>query len=173
MQTAPLTPSLARHCIFNRCSNDALPHSRKCSYHKRKGVCSGSPHCHNQVYRGGLCVRHGARDAPCAIDDCHKKVRVNGLCGHHAATLPSTACVHPGCSSQARGASMCARHHSRAPSRVLHLPTMIEMLAIDQVDVSSAPSSSPLLEDLSWLDHIKMDDIDAPPPCSVAVQCMR
>ncbi|CAK4504978.1 unnamed protein product [Aphanomyces euteiches] len=178
-------------CHFNGCTKEATEGSRKCAYHKRKGCCEIAS-CHNQVYRAGLCVRHGARNIPCSMDGCNKKVRVNGLCSQHAARLPGTKCSHGGCNALARGNSMCKRHCPDRPTSPIgsyqeramasFLRQGIRLHVVDkyilsiQVDVSPLPvadnsvAQPPMLEgfedmiaEIDWLDK-SMEIIDLTSP---------
>ncbi|KAH9145751.1 hypothetical protein AeRB84_010336 [Aphanomyces euteiches] len=106
-------------CQFNACKKLVVPGTLKCTAHRRKGQCAFDG-CHNQVYKMGVCVRHGARSTPCSIEGCYQNVRVSGLCNHHATILPATNCAHPGCMAKARGSATCKRHQRMnvsSPSR--------------------------------------------------------
>ncbi|KAF0693559.1 Aste57867_15424 [Aphanomyces stellatus] len=64
------------------------PESRKCVYHRKKGICAVVP-CRNQVNKRGLCLAHGARTDPCSVLGCTIRARSRGLCFSHSKCIKS------------------------------------------------------------------------------------
>ncbi|ETV97372.1 hypothetical protein H310_09707 [Aphanomyces invadans] len=95
-------------CVFNGCTNDAMPHSFKCLFHVHRGQCSAEA-CHNQVYARGRCVRHGGKKK-CRAVDCTVNARVGSFCTKHSPTHLIRTCSHPGCDKQAHWKRRCFRH---------------------------------------------------------------
>ncbi|KAF0700095.1 Aste57867_9374 [Aphanomyces stellatus] len=145
-----MTTMTTIYCHFNGCKNIAIGDSRKCEAHKRKGMCAVDS-CHNQAYRCGLCVRHGARSSQCSVDGCTKNVRVNGVCYQHAAILPSSQCAHEGCKSMARGSATCKRHSPR--------DSHVKSAAKNTIDEASL-TPLPIANEFAAWDQIKLEGLD-------------
>ncbi|KAH9081284.1 hypothetical protein LEN26_021405 [Aphanomyces euteiches] len=116
-------------CHFNGCTEQVRDGSRKCAYHRKKGICSFT-NCRSQVYARGLCVRHGARK-PCQISDCTGYARQGGFCCQHAGRRPKRSSddrvSHAGSKShQTRSPHGVERNENvaygsnTAPSNVVH-----------------------------------------------------
>ncbi|ETW06839.1 hypothetical protein H310_02976 [Aphanomyces invadans] len=95
-------------CHFNGCEEKVRPGTQKCTFHRKKGICSVSE-CRNQVYARGLCVRHGARK-PCEFPDCDGFARYGGFCCKHGDKYTMKECVEEGCVNKAHARQRCVRH---------------------------------------------------------------
>ncbi|KAF0711712.1 Aste57867_5121 [Aphanomyces stellatus] len=52
------SPTAVRACIFNDCTDPAMPHSTKCDFHKYREKCCEDG-CTNQAFAHHLCASHG------------------------------------------------------------------------------------------------------------------
>lgn len=66
--------------------------------------------CTTQSVRGGLCIRHGAKN-PCKHEGCDNHAQMRGLCCRHGAKLPT--CKHEGCTKRIVKRGFCRRHGSK------------------------------------------------------------
>ncbi|ETV92995.1 hypothetical protein H310_12833 [Aphanomyces invadans] len=99
---------LTEMCHFNGCAERVRPGTRKCAFHRKKGICH-IHNCHNQVYARGLCVRHGARK-PCNFPKCEGYARNGGFCTRHGDRHPIKLCSVQGCQNKAHARQKCVRH---------------------------------------------------------------
>ena len=80
-------------------------------WRKYKRICK-VPECTNQVVKGDVCIRHGARRKLCTyIKDgvqCTSYAHKGGVCTLHGAK--KKRCIGVGCTNQARRGGLC-RHH--------------------------------------------------------------
>jgi len=51
-------------------------------------LCS-SAGCNNQVIKGGVCVRHGAKKKTCSHKGCNNQAKKRGVCIRHGANVKS------------------------------------------------------------------------------------
>ncbi|KDO19929.1 hypothetical protein SPRG_14837 [Saprolegnia parasitica CBS 223.65] len=99
---------MAAACLF--CANPAPTGRTKCTFHRHRAVCVGSPGCTNQVYARMRCVRHGGKRR-CRVDGCESYARNQNLCFHHAASvLPLRVCAVDGCEKRAHAKNKCLPH---------------------------------------------------------------
>ena len=63
--------------------------------------------CSNKVIKGGVCVRHGAKNKRCNIEGCTNKAQLGGVCKRHGA---KTKCSSDGCKNHAKRRGVCKRH---------------------------------------------------------------
>ncbi|KAF0700101.1 Aste57867_9380 [Aphanomyces stellatus] len=183
MSCSPPATSLV--CHFNGCNNPIVPGTRKCEAHKKKGIC-GTGDCHNQVYRAGVCVRHGARDATCAVRNCTKKLRVGLVCHRHSTCLPRFKCLFHGCTAVARGTSTCKRHspdaiYARARGTTAASPPVVapsdQDASMDEdtmhpIEWSDERSGSPLANDLPWREiRLALESVDKEDATISATRC--
>ncbi|KAF0693908.1 Aste57867_15169 [Aphanomyces stellatus] len=103
-----MAKDLTDKCHFNGCSESVRPGSRKCAFHRKKGICR-IHNCHNQVYARGLCVRHGARK-PCTHPKCDGYARNGGFCTRHGEKNPIKLCSVKDCTNKAHARQLCVRH---------------------------------------------------------------
>ena len=73
---------------------------------KKRYECSQEG-CTNHVFRGGLCIRHGAIVKRCKYDGCTNHARRGGVCRRHGANLE---CSHGGCTNYVVNGGVCIRH---------------------------------------------------------------
>ncbi|CAK4685042.1 hypothetical protein AeMF1_012023 [Aphanomyces euteiches] len=99
---------MAASCFFNDCSNDVVPGSWKCSFHKNRSRCLVDD-CQNQVYARNLCVRHGGKRR-CEAPNCERNVRIGSFCSSHGSGTSKKLCTEPGCSNVAHKRQRCVRH---------------------------------------------------------------
>ena len=64
--------------------------------------------CMNQVYRGGVCKRHGAKVKLCSSEGCSNQVIKGGVCINHGAK--KKLCSSDGCTNQVIQGGVCVRH---------------------------------------------------------------
>ncbi|KAF0735127.1 hypothetical protein Ae201684P_002753 [Aphanomyces euteiches] len=95
-------------CHFNGCKEKVRPGTRKCAFHRKKGICSIQD-CRNQVYARSLCVRHGARK-PCVHPGCEGFARYGGYCCKHGDKYNVKGCSEEGCLNKAHARQKCVRH---------------------------------------------------------------
>ncbi|ETV73385.1 hypothetical protein H257_11884 [Aphanomyces astaci] len=116
---------LTEMCHFNGCTERVRPGTRKCAFHRKKGICH-IHNCHNQVYARGLCVRHGARK-PCNYPKCEGYARNGGFCTRHGDRHPIKLCSVQGCQNKAHARQKCVRHGGgqkcKADGCVMHART--------------------------------------------------
>mmetsp|Transcript_22579 Transcript_22579/g.35418 ORF Transcript_22579/g.35418 Transcript_22579/m.35418 type:complete len:204 (-) Transcript_22579:81-692(-) len=67
--------------------------------------------CTNQVVRGGVCMRHGAKVKRCSSEGCPNYARLGGVCIRHGAKVKQ--CSSEGCTNQARNGGVCRRHGAK------------------------------------------------------------
>ena len=72
-----------------------------------KKKCS-SEGCTNKAYRGGVCIRHGAKKKRCSIEGCPNGVIAGGLCIRHGAEIKR--CSSEGCANNSQQGGVCKRH---------------------------------------------------------------
>ncbi|OQS05276.1 hypothetical protein THRCLA_02571 [Thraustotheca clavata] len=84
------------------------PTSNKCEKHKHRAKCQGDPHCFNQVYARGRCVRHGGKK-PCLYKGCTGNARRNDMCHRHGGAR-RRLCSEPGCDKIVSERRKCSRH---------------------------------------------------------------
>ncbi len=75
---------------------------------KRKRCISDG--CTNQVVKGGVCMRHGAKKKLCSSEGCTNLAKQSGVCVRHGATRTMKRCSSDGCTNQARKGGVCWRH---------------------------------------------------------------
>ncbi|KAF0700407.1 Aste57867_9067 [Aphanomyces stellatus] len=105
---AIVPPHLMDTCHFNGCKEKVRPGTRKCAFHRKKGICRIKD-CRNQVYARSLCVRHGARK-PCVHPGCEGFARYGGYCCKHGDKYSVKGCTEEGCSNKAHARQKCVRH---------------------------------------------------------------
>ena len=82
---------------------------------KRHGAvtkrCS-SEECTNQVIRGGVCVKHGAKAVRklCSVEGCPNQVIRRGVCWSHGAKEDAQLCSSEGCKHLSVKGGVCSRH---------------------------------------------------------------
>ncbi|OQR80941.1 hypothetical protein ACHHYP_16975 [Achlya hypogyna] len=96
-------------CFFNGCTNNVIPGSWKCEFHKNRAKCTGSSTCHNQVFARNLCVRHGGKK-PCIHEGCTGNARIGNYCSRHGASTSKKMCTEEGCTKVAHARQKCVRH---------------------------------------------------------------
>ncbi|KAF0719052.1 Aste57867_1313 [Aphanomyces stellatus] len=157
-------------CIFKDCPAWALPNSSKCDFHKNRKQCS-MPHCANQVYARGVCVRHGGKRR-CQFPDCVITAKGGDFCARHGGNSSRRLCSVDGCSKQAHARRLCVRHGGgRRCSQLgcsMHARVggychrhMMEPNPMIKVDVTSIDASTDmvLLDELafaSFLDEVSV-----------------
>ncbi|RHY30201.1 hypothetical protein DYB32_004542 [Aphanomyces invadans] len=99
---------MAAVCTFNDCTNNAIPGSVKCAFHKNRRQCK-SKDCNNQVYARNLCVRHGGKKQ-CHFDGCDSYARGGNYCIQHGGIVVKRFCSVEGCTKQAHAKQLCVRH---------------------------------------------------------------
>ncbi len=80
---------------------------------KQKKKCTAEG-CTNQVYRGGVCIKHGAKVKRCSIEGCTNHIVKGGVCMKHGAIQTRKRCSVEGCTNQSRKGGVCARHGAEA-----------------------------------------------------------
>ncbi|KAG9405223.1 hypothetical protein AC1031_004331 [Aphanomyces cochlioides] len=95
-------------CIFNDCPFPAQGRSTKCAAHRNRSKCE-APHCPNQAYARGRCVRHGAK-RKCAYDQCQLNRRFGSYCSKHADVTQKKQCIVQGCDKQPHARGKCVKH---------------------------------------------------------------
>eukprot|EP00985_Skeletonema_marinoi_P020833 scaffold12460_cov128-Skeletonema_marinoi.AAC.1 len=75
-----------------------------------KNNCSADG-CTNQVVKGGVCFKHGAKRNLCSSDGCKNIVVRAGVCIKHGATVKR--CSKEGCKNQAQKGGVCIKHGAK------------------------------------------------------------
>ncbi|KAG9413697.1 hypothetical protein AC1031_012924 [Aphanomyces cochlioides] len=103
-----MTMSLTNTCLFNQCTQPAIPNIGKCNFHKHRNKCSIQG-CNNQVVLHNLCVRHGGKRL-CQAEGCQQHARGGKWCLRHGGIAHKRYCSEPGCGKQAHANKKCIAH---------------------------------------------------------------
>ena len=84
---------------------------------KRKIYICINEGCTNQIVKGGVCWKHGARKKTCKNtckhNGCNKYVQKKGVCIRHGATLTRYICSYEGCTNISVLRGVCMRHGTK------------------------------------------------------------
>jgi hypothetical protein len=101
-------------CSADGCTKQAITGFEVCMKHGAtytKKRCSKKG-CSNQVIKGGVCVRHGAKVKQCSEEGCTKQAQNGyGVCVQHGAKVK--LCSSEGCPNQARNGGVCMKHGAK------------------------------------------------------------
>ena len=78
---------------------------------KKKRTCSAADGCTNNVVRGGVCVRHGAKIPRCSSAGCPNQVIQGGVCTRHGAKVKR--CSSKRCTNKAVKGGVCVKHGAK------------------------------------------------------------
>ena len=96
-------PRLQRKCASKRKRDSSLdrdlPGRKEVVKKRRKYECSASG-CTNKAVKGGVCIRHGAKEKRCCQEGCTNKAINGGVCRRHGAKVKR-------CSSEGEGCTNC------------------------------------------------------------------
>ena len=108
---APFTSKRPRSgfklCSSKGCTNNVVK-GGVCRRHGAKAKLCSSDGCTNQAYKGGVCTRHGAKKKRCSIEGCTKQAVLGGVCVRHGAMRK--LCSREGCTKQACRGGVCWKH---------------------------------------------------------------
>ena len=102
---------------------------------KKRYICSQEG-CVNQVRKGGVCIRHGAKVKrkirTCNTEGCANQVRKGGVCIRHGAkrTKKKYTCSYEGCNNHVVKGGVCIRHGHHGQERLAvmkDVPTLLSM----------------------------------------------
>eukprot|EP00985_Skeletonema_marinoi_P012078 scaffold5759_cov93-Skeletonema_marinoi.AAC.7 len=81
---------------------------------RTKNQCS-SEGCENNVVKGGVCWRHGAKAnaKKCSNNGCTNGAIKGGVCWRHGAKAYVKLCSSEGCTNQARCGGVCVKHGAK------------------------------------------------------------
>ena len=100
----------AKTCSTEGCTNQVVK-GGVCKRHGAKVNQCSSEGCTNQVKKGGVCKRHGAKVNQCSSEGCTNVVVKGGVCVRHGAKVK--LCSREGCTNQAQKGGVCIRHGAK------------------------------------------------------------
>lgn len=71
--------------------------------------------CANLARKGGVCIRHGAKEKRCSVEGCTNKAQTAGVCDRHGSHRK--ICSVEGCTNNSQQGGVCKRHGAKVKIR--------------------------------------------------------
>eukprot|EP00985_Skeletonema_marinoi_P003922 scaffold1712_cov86-Skeletonema_marinoi.AAC.4 len=101
-----------RRLVTYRCSSEGCKNNvvkgGVCWRHGAKNKLCSSDGCTNRAINGGVCRTHGAKIKLCSREGCTNHAKKGGVCMRHGAQVK--LCSREGCTKQAKKGGVCVRH---------------------------------------------------------------
>eukprot|EP00984_Skeletonema_dohrnii_P017828 scaffold8189_cov107-Skeletonema_dohrnii-CCMP3373.AAC.9 len=106
-------------CSSEGCENNVIK-GGVCWRHGAKAnakQCSNEG-CKNNAVKGGVCRRHGAKNKLCSSDGCTNGAIKGGVCWRHGAKAYVKLCSSEGCTNHAKKGGVCMRHGAQVARKL-------------------------------------------------------
>ena len=99
-------------CSADGCTNQ-VQKGGLCRRHGAKTKRCSVEGCKNHAKKGGVCIKHGAKKTQCSMEECTNHAVRRGVCIKHGAKVEYKGCSVEGCTNLAQKRGVCMKHGAK------------------------------------------------------------